>query len=492
MPRSCFNFVTLLWVLNGVGCGGAPEGPAGSSEGGLPHKDGSAEDDLEGRAGDSMVDAATDGGADAPLYKACPSPLPVQQTYDAERAARGRALLKDETLARGVLPEAVVRNLWVAWGTFPVASDQEFWKQFRSRYGMLEAPFDNGGLPLGMRREAGGLTFDCMLCHGGRIAGITMLGSANGTVDLESFYDDLLIMRDKAPSFGFPAPPVPYDLDGLTFAVGAQDAFGLGFRFAGPLASGANTDFGPQKPQAWWLLKHKQRIYADGAGDASGYHNMVATLVAFGITPSELAARDGDFLDIAHYARSIEPPCWTLSALDPQKAAQGKEVFEAHCASCHGVPSGDEASYPNMVVDVGTDPIRAERFGEAEAARLNLTWFGDPPFEPTGAYLAPPLTGIWARAPYFHNGSVPTLMGVLDSSQRPTYWRRAGAEVKDYDVERVGLRYTEVSEAPDPDTRAGRLVYDTTRESMGNGGHTFGDSLTIEERENLLEYLRGL
>jgi len=34
-----------------------------------------------------------------------------------------------------------------------------------------------------------------------------------------------------------------------------------------------------------------------------------------------------------------------------------------------------------------------------------------------GGYQAPPLDGVWATAPYFHNGSVPTIADVLDSNQ---------------------------------------------------------------------------
>src|SRR2546425_11108896 len=39
-------------------------------------------------------------------------------------------------------------------------------------------------------------------------------------------------------------------------------------------------------------------------------------------------------------------------------------------------------------------------------------------------YLAQPLHGVRASAPYFHNGSVPTVWGVLKSSSRPLFWRR--------------------------------------------------------------------
>jgi mono/diheme cytochrome c family protein len=334
-----------------------------------------------------------------------------------------------------------------------------------------------------------------MLCHSGRVAGATLLGAPSSSIDLETFFDDLLLMRDLAPMLGLPMLPVPFDLDGLTSAVGSHDAFGLGFRLVGPLAEGSNTNFGPQHAPAWWLLKYKDRIYVDGSGAASGHHSMMATLVAFGITPDQLAVREQDFLDVVHYIRSLQAPCWTLTELDAAKVARGQVVFDAHCAGCHGVHSGASAAYPNKVIaraEVGTDPVRAERFGDAEAARLNASWFGDPPFMPTGGYLAPPLAGVWARAPYFHNGSVPDLAGVIDPALRPSKWRRLGTELEHYDVERVGLRFEEVATPPDPNTRDGRLVYDTTREGMGNGGHLFGAVLSEEERSDLLEYLRSL
>jgi hypothetical protein len=307
---------------------------------------------------------------------------------------------------------------------------------------------------------------------------------------LESLYDDLLLLRDLAPTLGLPNLPVPFDLDGFTSAAGAQDAFGLGFRLVG-----TPRGFGPQRAPAWWQLHYKERAFADGSGDASSHRSMMATLVAFGVTPDQLVAREEDFVDVFHYLLSLEPPCWKLTALDTRQVERGHGIFDERCASCHGVHSGEDASYPNRVVPldmIGTDPIRAERFTAVEAGALDASWFGDPPFEATGGYLAPPLVGIWARAPYFHNGSVPDLVGVLDPSERPPIWRRIEREGSDYDPARVGLRYELVSSAPDPNTRDGRLVYDTGREGMSNRGHDFAASLSAEQRADLLEYLRSL
>ena len=464
--------------VSGAGTSGGSVGSGGSTG-------------VAGTAGEMPPAGGSSGVAADSGAARCGSDLPRVQSFDTERAARGQTLFESGTLTPGILPEVILRNLWVAWAVAPPATDDEFWQQAAARYGLTRVAGENGGLPLGMGRDASGLVgFNCLLCHAGTIDGTAIIGAANYRVDLESLFDDLLLMRDLAPALGLPLLPVPFELDGFTHAAGAQDAFGLGFRLAG-----AAPSFGPQRAPAWWQLHYKERAFADGSGDARSHRSMMATLVAFGVTPDQLMAREEDFIDVFHYLLSLEPPCFSHRPLDAARVARGVTVFDAHCASCHGVHSGDAASYPNQVVPlgmVGTDPVRAERFTSVEAGGLNASWFGDPPFEATGGYLAPPLAGVWARAPFFHNGSVPTLAAVLDPSLRPAVWRRVEVDGSDYDPEHIGLRYEVVASAPDPSTREGRLVYDTSREGMGNEGHDFGAALSQDERTDLLEYLLSL
>jgi hypothetical protein len=53
-------------------------------------------------------------------------------------------------------------------------------------------------------------------------------------------------------------------------------------------------------------------------------------------------------------------------------------------------------------------------------------------------YAAPPLYGVWATAPYFHNGSVPDVWGVLKSADRPRIWeRRSNARPADFPADAV-------------------------------------------------------
>ena len=227
---------------------------------------------------------------------------------------------------------------------------------------------------------------------------------------------------------------------------------------------------------------------------------MMATLLASGEPLSTLKSMDGTFADLYQYILSATPPCWNLTAIDSSTQHRGETVFNASCASCHGVHSGAAAHFPDQVISatsVGTDPIRAASFAPADAAWINSTWFGGNGQAPyamtaTGGYLAPPLAGLWATAPYFHNGSVPDLVGVLDSTKRPARWQRTGSDSSDYDPSTVGWRYTTSNTSVGNATLEARRSFDTGLSGLANGGHTYADSLTDAQRSDLLEYLRSL
>ena len=106
-------------------------------------------------------------------------------------------------------------------------------------------------------------------------------------------------------------------------------------------------------------------------------------------------------------------------------------------------------------------------------------------------YKARPLDGIWATAPYLHNGSVPNLFQLLS----PVYERAQTFWVGnfEFDPKTVGYR-TEPFE--------GGFLFDTRIRGNGNGGHEFRDgcrqngvigrALAPEERWALIEYLKVL
>jgi len=119
----------------------------------------------------------------------------------------------------------------------------------------------------------------------------------------------------------------------------------------------------------------------------------------------------------------------------------------------------------------------------------NNSWFSKGDFggkiESGNGYLAPPLDGVWATAPYLHNGSVPNLEGLLSSEKRPDYWRR-NPNSNDYDFETLGILTTEETSKKD------KFTFDTTLPGYSNNGHYFGDFLSDFEKKCVLEYLKTI
>jgi hypothetical protein len=144
-----------------------------------------------------------------------------------------------------------------------------------------------------------------------------------------------------------------------------------------------------------------------------------------------------------------------------------------------------------------------------------------------GGYVAQSLHGVWATAPYFHNGSVPTVWDVLSPSDRPTIWRRQQVPPSEaamgyrgydtnltraYDYVKLGWKYEtfdcdpsrtaaynmtcqvgqDETVAPGPNAVDDRTIYNTNDYSKGNRGHEYTKVLTDDERRALIEYLRTL
>ncbi len=102
-----------------------------------------------------------------------------------------------------------------------------------------------------------------------------------------------------------------------------------------------------------------------------------------------------------------------------------------------------------------------------------------------GVYKARPLNGIWATAPYLHNGSVPNLYELLLPQEQRSKIFFLGS--REFDAEKVGF----VSTDQTPGTQA--FKFDTTLKGNSNHGHTYGaNELTEQERLVLLEYLKTL
>jgi mono/diheme cytochrome c family protein len=104
---------------------------------------------------------------------------------------------------------------------------------------------------------------------------------------------------------------------------------------------------------------------------------------------------------------------------------------------------------------------------------------------PRGAYESRVMQGIWAAAPYLHNGSVPTLAELLKPASERVKAFKIGSN---YDTVNVGLAVEQTQ------FNYTLTTTDCSDRNSGNSrcGHEFGTQLTPEEKKALLEYLKTL
>ena len=242
-------------------------------------------------------------------------------------------------------------------------------------------------------------------------------------------------------------------------------------------------------------MKKKRSLYADGFAPKTP-----RPLMQFMLLPSNNAATvkswEPDFTDILAWIESLEPPKYPWP-VDGDLAASGKTLFEKTCSRCHGT-YGPNGKYVQKIIPldvIGTDPVRLRALSPEHRRWMKTGWlsrYGKDHVElnPTG-YVAPPLDGIWASAPYLHNGSVPTLWHLLHADERPKVWKRTE---DGYDRVKTGLEIGSFDAVPsDVKTpRVRRTYFDTTRPGKSAAGHRFPEALTEPEKRAVLEYLRTL
>jgi mono/diheme cytochrome c family protein len=261
----------------------------------------------------------------------------------------------------------------------------------------------------------------------------------------------------------------------------------------------------PADPPPWWRVSKKASHFANGMsrGDHRGTMVLASSLCAD--TVEEAGPVVDYFADVQAYLASLEAPDYPF-AIDDALAAEGAEIFECNCAGCHGTYAEDAAAetYPNLLIPldvIGTDPSFATYASEGGFYHHLQEWFNDSFYgmfsevitdDPGPGYTAPPLDGIWATAPYFHNGSVPSIALVLDSEARPSTWKRVDYDSANFDQDTLGWPWEPTGSWNDAPASERKFIYDATLFGYGNGGHTFGDHLDDAERRALLEYLKTL
>lgn len=362
------------------------------------------------------------------------------------------------------------------------------------------------------------VTANCLSCHAARIDGELVVGLGSHASDftqdisgqaraLGTLIDDPAAHAEWALWAERTLAIAPYV---RTRTVGVNPADNLGLvLFAHrdpvtlawsqePLMELPPPDPVPVDVPPWWHMRKKSVMYWNAMGEGH-FGSLMMTASTLCVDSVEHATRIREyFADVAAFIRTIEPPAWKWD-VDADLAADGEAIFEQTCAMCHGT-YGPDGAYPNLWVPIdhiGTDPVLAD--GAVDRAGIYQDWYNrsfygeEAQLDAKRGYVAPPLDGIWATAPYFHNGSVPTVAAVLDSTARPTYWTRS-FDSRDYDRAALGWQHTVLDYGHDARISGAerRMIYDTTLEGYGNGGHPFGDHLSEGERAAVLEYLKTL
>ena len=189
---------------------------------------------------------------------------------------------------------------------------------------------------------------------------------------------------------------------------------------------------------------------------------------------------------VNQFIKELPPPKYPY-AVEPELAKQGGQIFANQCASCHAF-GGERTGTVIPVEEVGADRHRMDMWTQAAADALNefaegYDWDFDT-LRKTDGYVSVALDGLWLRAPYLHNGSVPSLQDLLEKPENRTQVFYRGYDV--YDPQKVGF----VSEGPDAE-RVG-FKYDTSVTANGNQGHLYGTNLPTQDKQALIEYLKTL
>jgi mono/diheme cytochrome c family protein len=261
-------------------------------------------------------------------------------------------------------------------------------------------------------------------------------------------------------------------------AIGLSAAILLGPEFVPPVA--APVDF----PSVWNQdARAGQALHWDGASGSAEERNI---LVAVGAGTPKHGVPLASIAAIQRYLEKLEPPAYPFN-VDATLAAAGKPIFEQRCQSCHSEGGGRLWEVVD-IAEIGTDPNRLDVVTEAGIAETNALWgygWEFSQFSKTSGYVNSLLDGIWLRAPYLHNGSVPTLRDLLKpAAERPTSFYRGNDS---YDQKDVGFVSTVATEG----ARSYTLI-ETWKQGNGSGGHEYGTDLSEADTDALLEYLKTL
>jgi hypothetical protein len=464
---------------------------------------------------------------------------------------------------------------------------------------------------------SGKIGITCHACHSGAANGVYAPGGGSSLQDLHMVLRDaaplgylpsLAVLANLTRTRGTNNAS---DIN-LAFLFPDEGIYDLE-TFFGLLASGSTASM---DTPAWWNMGHRPLKFVDGVFPMDAPRvDMVFYTPFFGLFGSlggPISEAGQDFMrkngpPLNTWIETLKAPAYP-STVNTTLAEQGAVIFHTtdlwatsrnnpvprpaegngSCASCHGayapryVNDNNFLASPQLEGQAGyitphriiqADRVREDTNNEAVQVAGGNNFFGYPPTVGTPndcgpqnradlrgsrerGYLAPPLYGVWATAPYMHNGSIPNVWEVLKPADRKPLWKRKSktprwdqtltavmgydTSMSAYDTAKLGWKYDTIScqnptllnPFPSPYLRCNpdddlllqwydeiltalysnvilawnvlfpptitktdienRKIMNVNMYGHGNGGHTFNSVLTDTERKALIEYLKTL
>lgn len=404
-------------------------------------------------------------------------------------------------------------------------------------------------------------TISCAACHSADLFGVKVLGLTNRFPRANEFFHVGKKMLDNTPSFAFRAvfgpskedilvfkkakkairhveviKPLALGLDtslaqtGLSLSRRGDDEYAarIPFRASFPKANRLRHVPADSKPAVWWNLKYKTRWLSDGSIISGNpiHTNFLWNEIGRGVDLKELESwltnNKKAIKELTAFVFSAKAPRYNNffpGDIDIERAKRGEKLFLKNCAGCHGKyekgwSQGLETYERQIattkvwyhketpVIDVGTDPYRREgmKYFYKDLNRLKISKTIGTVVEPQDGYVPPPLVGIWARWPYFHNNSAPTLFDVLTPDfKRPKFYVSVPAQDKERDFDRHKNGYPAPELVRMPYRKDKEYFFDATKKGTSNQGHTEmmldkqgREKFSEQEKYELIEFLKTL
>lgn len=370
----------------------------------------------------------------------------------------------------------------------------------------------------------------CAVCHSGKAAGHYIVGLGNKNIDVGRLAQDVVraskawkvmtalkkkskdYKRIEKESFAFAKRLGHKDFTNLTQGLVPISMIKSWFYrvVEGQENLPKHVSRGAVKVPHFWGYGKKRFVgqFSDGFGNGAEAGWGLAVELAGTQTAENVRKMIPKIEHAENILHDFLPPKYPFK-VNQQMAQRGKKIFNNTCFKCHGTYERDGNGLPIYKepkhIEIEVVKTDADRLKGLEDFKRLVDKNPLPEYiqytDLGSGYFAPRLEGIWARFPYLHNGSVPTMMALLSHPlDRPKFWSLDRAGERDrFNEETLGLTLPksgsrEFKKLQRAAKKGTRNVYYTEREGQSSKGHwfRFSDKLSTQDKKDLIEYLKTI